>query len=58
MVTFHFSLFLFFYFMFSAPISFMFSNFSISSLFFKMLFLKPLSSIVENLLYTYIYKYV
>ena len=35
-------------------ISFMFSNFSIS-LFFFMFFLKPLSSIVEKLLYTYIY---
>ena len=35
-------------------ISFMFSNFSIS-LFFFMFFLKPLSSIVEKLLYTYTY---
>ena len=52
------SLFLFFYFIFRASISFsLFSNFSISSSFFLsflMFFLKPLSSVVEQLIYTYI----
>ena len=44
----------FFYFIFRAPISLF--HFSISSFFLKF-FLKSLSSVVEKLLYTYIYKY-
>ena len=51
------SLFYSFYFIFSAPISFSLC-FPISPsllFFFLMFFLKPLSSIVEKLLYTYIY---
>ena len=48
------SLFHFFYFLFSALISFsLFSSFSI--FFFLIFFLKPLSSLVEKLLYTYTY---
>ena len=47
------SLFHFFYFIFSRPTSFsLFSNFSVSS-FFNIFFLKPLSSIVEKLVYMY-----
>ena len=46
------TLFHYFCFIFSAPISFMFSNFSNSCFF--MFFLKPLTSIVEKL-YIYIY---
>ena len=51
------SLFHFFYFIFSAPISLsLFSNFPISYFFFFfMFFLKPLPSAVEKLLYTHIY---
>ena len=51
------SLFHIFYFTFSAPISFSlcFPVSPPSLFFFVMFFLKPLTSIVENLLYTYIY---
>ena len=53
------SLFHFFYYIFSAPISFsLCSPTSPSLLFFLMFFLEPLLSIVEELLYTYTYKYV
>ena len=48
-------LFHFFYFIFSAPISFSScSPISPSLLFFFMFFLKPLTGIVEKLLYTYV----
>ena len=47
------SLFHYFQFKFSAPISFMSSNFSISSSFFLIFFLRTLSSVGEKFLYTY-----
>ena len=48
------SLFHFFYFIFSAPISFSLCSAISPSLFFLMFFLKPLSSILAKLLYTYL----
>ena len=47
------SLFHFFYFIFSAPISFSLCSLISPSFFFLMFFLKPLSSVVEKLLHTH-----
>ena len=53
------SLFHFFYFIFSAPISFSLCfPISLSLFFFLMFFIKHLSSIVEKLLCVYIYMYI
>ena len=52
------SLFHFFYYIFNAPVSFSLCSPTSPSLLFFSFFLKPLLSIVEELLYTYTYKYV
>jgi len=51
------SLFHFFYYIFNGPVSFSLCSPTSPSLFF-LFFLKPLLSIVEELLYTYTYKHV